>query len=270
MVDKYIEEMRAQHVRKSNTLIQQTRYNVSAKQFDIITFLISKVKPTDERGKLYTFSIRDFCKVCGIDYNNGWHYTNIKKELTAIAQICVWITLDNGKEALARWFDELMIDRGNGNIEVSFHKTMCPYIYEVSRCFADYPSELIYALKSKYSKYLYDFLKSYQNMRHLTFSIDEVKEAMRATNYTVYKDFKKRALNVAIEEINATTDINVSYKARKIKSQFYTHIEFEIKAITVGEDIAHRISRQIILDGEEIVFKDEVEAANSGNDMLPF
>ena len=68
--NKYL-ELRNKTVTKANDLIQKSRFNLSLQQQKIVLYLISQVTPFDEDFKLYEFSIAEFCRVCGIDDNNG-------------------------------------------------------------------------------------------------------------------------------------------------------------------------------------------------------
>ncbi len=71
--NKYL-ELRNKTVTKANDLIQKSRFNLSLQQQKIVLYLISQVTPFDEDFKLYEFSIAEFCRVCGIDDNNGKIY----------------------------------------------------------------------------------------------------------------------------------------------------------------------------------------------------
>lgn len=79
-------ESREMFVAKSNALIQRSRYSLTLQQQRILLFLISKIKPTDTPEETYTFSIEEFCKVCGITASTGDYYKTIKDDLLYIQQ----------------------------------------------------------------------------------------------------------------------------------------------------------------------------------------
>ena len=74
---------------KGNELIQKSRFELSLQEQKTIAYICSMIKPIDTLDRInrvpfqleYEFSIRDYCKVCGIDYNNGKNYTDIKNTL---------------------------------------------------------------------------------------------------------------------------------------------------------------------------------------------
>lgn len=229
-------------VRKNNLLIQKARYNLSAKQFNVLTHMVAKVKPDDEAGKLYQFSIAEFCEVCGIE-KNGKEYNTVKNTLQSLSDKSIWIPSEDGKkEILTRWFDEVMIEKGNGIIEVSFHKSIWRYVYEVRKCFTQYSAAFSYALASKYSKYIYDFCKSYEGLGKITVSIEEFSKYDCPNNYKEYFNLRQKVLDVAMREINSLTDIKVSYEPLKIRSRKYTHLCFTIRR--AGADMAARVANR--------------------------
>lgn len=254
-----INDIRELPVRKNNLLIQKARYKLTAKQFDIITHIIAKVKPDDAQGTLYQFSIVEFCKVCGIE-KNGKEYETVKRELQRLADKSVYVPMDDGKEHLTRWFDEVMIDRGNGVIEVSFHKSMWKYVYDVRKCFTQYPADCSYALNSRYSKYIYDFCKSYEGLGTITVSIDEFSKYDCPNEYAEFKSLKQKVLEVAVKEINAITDIVIAYEPLKIKSRKYTHLCFTIRRDNSPKQNGKRAHRQVsLMTNEE---KEDLNAEN--------
>lgn len=274
MPDEKLTKLRELPVRKNNLLIQKARYKLTAKQFDIITYVVSMVKPQDLPGTMYSFSVKDFCMLLGIDSRNGWHYRSVKDELQHLADKSIWVPTDDGKERLTRWFDDVMIDRGNGTIEVSFHKSIWHYIYEVRKQFTQYPASHSYALSSKYSKYIYDFLKSWQSQGTITVSIEDFIKYDCPCPYTQYKNLRQKVLDVAVSEINKLTDISVSYEPIKIKSRSYTHLCFKIKKATDTEQILHATGRFLALatDKEmaEFLGLEEDEPRHEDDDDLPF
>lgn len=82
------EEIKIEHskehlVVKDNRLIQNVtrrKYELSVLEQKVLGFIISMIKPpqdtTDGPVYKYEFDVRLFCKVCGIDFNNGKNYAN--------------------------------------------------------------------------------------------------------------------------------------------------------------------------------------------------
>ena len=213
-------------VRKSNELIQKSRFDLSVEQQRIVLFLISKISPQDKEFKLYDFSIPEFCRVCGIDYDSGGNYGYLKSVLKALRDKSVGAILPDGRWTTIAWVEKPYIIPKNGTVQIRLDNDMKPFLLELKEKFTQY--ELIYTLnfKSKYSIRLYELIKSrhFHEMDEYKFiySIEELRQLIGADDrksYAQYTNFKARALVPAVNEINEMSDIDVEWdekpKARR-------------------------------------------------------
>lgn len=225
---------RMQLVVKSNTIIQKARFSLTIQEQKIILFLISKITPQDDEFKLYEFKVIDFCKVCGIDHENGGNYQSLKSTIKALADKSVWVKLNSGKSTVVRWIEKPYIDEGSGTIEIKLDKDMMPYLLNLRDNFTSY--ELIYAIKmqSRYSIRLFELLRShyYNKLDEYTirFETEELKEKLDATKktYKNFKDFRVGVLERCIQEINLYTDMDVSYEIIK-EGRRVAYLLFKLK-----------------------------------------
>lgn len=212
-------EIRKNIVVKANELIQKSCFSLSLQQQKIILYLISQITPYDEDFKVYKFNIIEFCKVCGIDFDSGKNYSNLKAAIKEIADKSVWVKLENGKQTLIRWIEKPYIDDNSGIIQIKLDSDMKPYLLQLKENFTKY--ELLWTLnfKSKYTIRLYELIKSIHfhelNIYQQEFDLNELKRMLGAETYKTYQTFKVRALEPSIEEINKYSDKNISYSAIK-------------------------------------------------------
>lgn len=236
-------ELRNKTVVKANDLIQKSRFNMSLQQQKIILFLISQVSPFDEDFKEYEFSIQEFCRVCGITISSGKNYQDVKRCIKDIADKSVWVNVNGDEETLLRWIEKPYINNKNGLVRIRLDEDMKPYLLQLKENFTRY--ELIYTLyfKSKYTIRLYELIKSihYSELEeyHRTLSLDELRKALGGETYTEYRDFKRRVLDVAVNEINAHSDKQVSYTPIK-KGRNVVAIEFCIQTKSILERLQIR------------------------------
>ena len=224
----YFDIPRNKTVRKSNELIQKSRFNLTLQQQKIILFLISQISPFDDEFKSYSFDILEFCKICGIDVKGGKSYADLKENIKAIADKSMWITMpDNeNKEILFRWIEEPTIEKYSGIIELKLNKALKPYLLQLRENYTQYDIVFTLLFKSKYSIRLYELIKSIHFDERNTYiteiNLDKLKVLMGAETYKTYQDFKRFALMPAIDEINNTSDKSISYipikKGRKVVS----------------------------------------------------
>jgi plasmid replication initiation protein len=221
-------EARGFIVVKANHLIQKSRFNLSLEEQKIILYLISKIKPEDQEILKYTFSIKDFCQICGFNDKSGGNYAYIKQTLKGLRDKSVWIKMNDKREAILAWIDHVIIDENSGNVEIKINEIMKPFLLQLKEQFTQY--ELIYTLgmKSRYSIRLYELLKSYEYLHGHTFEIEELKSRMNAEHYKAFPDFNRNALSIALREINSLTDLDVNYSIIR-EGRRFAKIKFWIK-----------------------------------------
>ena len=258
---------RDRYVVKANELIQKSRFNLTLQQQKIVLYLISQIERNDKEFKLYSFSIQQFCKVCGINYTSGKNYNDLKEAIKEIAQKVLWIRLPNGKEATVRWIEKAYIDRNTGTIEIRLDEDMKPYLLQLKDNFTQY--ELVWTLKfnSKYSIRLYELIKSihYHELDpyERTYDIDELKRLLDAETYKTYQHFKDRALQVAVDEVNKTSDKIVSFTPIK-NGRAVKKILLHIESKETGERIRLRNEIEQDLGTNQVSVWDILDEAYNG------
>jgi len=246
-----ISEIRNQKVIKSNDLIQKSRFHLSLQEQKIILYLISKVKPNDNNFLLAEFDTTEFCNVCGIG-RSGKNYADIASAIKLLADKSIWIPIDDKNKALLRWIDQTVINEKTGVVKVKLSDLLKPYLLQLHNNFTQF--ELLYtlAMKSRYSVRLYELLRSYEYKHTVVFDIGELKELVNAECYTNFTDFKRFVIATAVSEIEALSDINVTYEVIK-NGRKYDKIIFSIK---LKQDMDERFAAwkniQAILDNKLI------------------
>lgn len=257
-------------VAKDNRLIQKSRSSLSLIEQKAILYLISKIKPDDMPGKLYVFNCREFQVL--LNWNKDASYDNIKTMLKELGDVSWWIECEidgRKKDVLVRWFNVVRMDRGTGDIEISFHEDMFPYLLELQKhreeenlYYTAYKLQNITLMKHRYSPRIYELLKSYQyNNQRWTFENGtgtnlDIQIRIAGTNkkgkpeipdgWSNWAVFKRNVLDPAVEEINKYTDIKVAYTGKK-------------------EDFHHRKTRAIRSVEFYMVDKTELEQNQTNN-----
>ena len=201
---------------KANTLIQKSRFSLSLQQQKIVLYLISKIQPSDTDFTEYQFSIPDFCRVCGIDYDNGKNYIDIKRQIKEIADKSLWVEIEEDEETLIRWIERPYINKKQGIIRIKLDELMKPFLLELKERYTQYQLIFTLRMKSKYSLRLYELIKSYFYNKLGTyskvFSIEELKKLLDAEKYVRFCNFHSDVLKLAVDEINKYSDLDLTYK----------------------------------------------------------
>jgi len=210
----------------------------------IVLYLVSKIMPGDEDFKYYEMSVRDFCKVCELDSENGGNYKHIKQTLKNLRDKSVWVKDDSGKERLYAWIDTVTMDENDGKVLIRLSHTMKPYLLQLKEHFTRYSLYYVLAMKSQYSIKVYELLKSYEYKGICEFDLDDLRVRLNAEKYPNHHDFMRRVINTAITEINGNTDIEVSYTLEKAGRR-YSKIVLKVKAI---KNYSHRVKIHETID----------------------
>ena len=237
--DLDIIQARDYKVVKGNEIIQKARYSLGLAEIKAFLFIISKIKPTDQVFCEYTFSINEYCRVLGIETNNGKNIQTVKKSLKSLVDKSFFLTLENGTETSISWLNKIWIDKGKGTIRVRLDDDLQKYVTGLYTNYTQYELLCTLPMKSSYSIRIYELLKSYSFTKRHTFKIDELKRALGCEHYERFPDFKRRVIEIAVKEINTFTDLEVSWRpiteGRKV-----IEIEFYINT----RDVLERIETQ--------------------------
>ena len=121
-----LSDNRQQLVVKSNDLIQRTRYDLSLQEQKIVLYVISKIKPTDEELKEYSFTMRELCEMCGIEAI-GQNFENMWQSIVALNEKTIEFE-DNRYRGNPRWIEMPIMDKLTREIRIRFHPLLRPYL----------------------------------------------------------------------------------------------------------------------------------------------
>lgn len=266
-----LQKARAYQVVKSNQITFGSRYNYSLEEQKTIAYICSMINPTSsEVEREYIFNIREYCKICGIDYDGGKSYTYIRNILKGLVQKVMILELPDGTETTVNWVQKVWCNKGTGKAKIKLDEDMIPYLFELKCRFMAYQLKDILCMKSQYSIRLYEILKSYHDLKigqtdHRPFSkkvdnpktviwtvdIEELKRKLMIqdiSSYDNYANFKAKVLEPAKNEINSLTEINIDYepikKGRKVvtinfsitRKNSVEHLNLELKTYGLLEN----------------------------------
>ena len=126
----------------------------------------------------------------------------------------------------ARWVSTASHIDGEGAIQLQFSGLIVPYITLLEREFTSYRLASISNMSSSYAIRLYELLIQWGTTGHREVELLWLKQTLFVENaYDAIKDFKKRVIDVAVDQINQHSDIAVSYTQRK-SGRTVTHLIF--------------------------------------------
>lgn len=207
---------REMEVFKRNDMIQKGRHELTLQEQRCVLYAISKIKPDDTVFQEYTFELSDFYRLCGLQKES---YTELKAILIGLKQKTWWVETAPDVESTVSWFNKVRTNKKSGTVTVRFDDDMMPYLLELSKqdaFYTHYQLKYVLPMKSQYAIRLYELLKSYQrNNFEWFFDIEGLKKQLNCESYKDFKDFRRRVLEPAVEEINEFTDIKIAWEPVK-------------------------------------------------------
>lgn len=228
---------------KSNILLKDVRYNLSATEQKIIIYLISKVLADDKDFKHVRLSINDYCALTNIK-RSGEVYKRVKDSIEKLSDKSWWIKYEKG-ERLFRWIDTADLEK-QGYIDIVLSESLRPYLLELRQNFTKYELINVLVLHSKHSIRLYELFKSNLWLHSWTVSLTDLKEILNVQDkYPAYKDFRKFVIDPSVKEISKYTDIAITYEPIKT-GKFVTSLIFSIQ-----EKEGYQLTWETILNQRE-------------------
>lgn len=217
---------------KSNALIEAC-HKLSVQEQKVLLLAISKIpkdaSPTDDR--LYSISAQDLASLNGQELKNC--YVELKNTALTLMDKKVHIKdLPNGdgkrkKTLVTCWVQSVFYVEDEGKVDLRFSKDILPYICQLKQQFSIYKIKHIGSMSSSYGIRLYEILAQYLPIGHREVPLEWMRESFQLQEkYPAIKDLKKWVIEPAVSDINATSDLWVSYKQRKTGRRV-THFLFE-------------------------------------------
>ena len=104
----------------------------------------------------------------------------------------------------------------NQYIEIEFNDALKPHLLELKEKFLKYDISNVIELQSTYSFRMYEILKSHEYQKSVEFDIEYLRDVLEVHDiYKAYKDFKRRIINKAQEDLTKFCDIHFTYDEKK-------------------------------------------------------
>lgn len=229
-------------VYKSNALVEAS-YRLSPAEQRIMLACISQVRRdqpiTDE--VMYSVSVSDYSSLVGTSSHST--YKELADAALRLKRREVWLREypnGNGKRPrtlVTGWVQSIAYIESEGRIELRFSKDMLPYLTQLTEQFTRYALEDVAKMTSSHAIRLYELLCQWRDTRQREVSIEWIRESFQlGDKYPAIKDFKRRVIEPAVEQINEHSPLWVKWSQRKTGRRV-SHFVF-----TFGEKTDKKVS----------------------------
>lgn len=208
------EEVSDLAVYKSNDLIQAS-YKLSLIEQRILLCCIGKVdsrKPAHMQENRFRLSVAEYLERFP-DANRNNAYRDLRDAAVDLFRREVKITKGK-KTSLIHWCSEATYHDGEGWVELAFTPQIAPYLTALGPKFTKYEIAQIAHLRSAYSLRLFEMLMQFKSTGALNVELEKFVNWLQLP-YERYADIKRRVIDVAVQEINAKSNMRVEWKAIK-------------------------------------------------------
>lgn len=207
-------------------------------EYQVFLHLISNVGKMDNDGKYiqdiyiqrnHTLSALDFAKKFNIKVDNCYNVLkNACKKLMKTSITIQDIEINKIREINVCSMAEYCLSKGK--IQIRFTEEIIPYLKYVSKKFVLYNLKEISNFGSLYTTRLYEILVQFKSTGWFIKDIDELRNILGISKdkLKLYSNFKKRAIEHAVNEINIQHNLNLKFKEIK-EGKKVVYIRFDFK-----------------------------------------
>lgn len=204
--DEEVSDQKFYYVAEHNDLITKARHDLNAQELKIMDFVVSKIKPDDEKFNIIDTSMYEISQVLGMK-RSGRTYSQLATNLNDLRKKDVFIYNDEERSVtMTGWFETAKVWE-NGQVQLRINEDFAPYLLKLR---GNYTQHLLFdtvQLNSRYSILLYKLMreadKDYSSkITVLSGTPEEFKEWLGAPESYVFKDLNKNVLQKAVAEIN--------------------------------------------------------------------
>lgn len=115
-----------------------------------------------------------------------------------------------------RWVYQVKYRKGLGYVELGLSPTVIPHLTMLKREFTSYQLRQIGNLSSFYAVRLYELMSQFLKLGQRDCSLGQLRLMLDlGDKYPNVKDLRKRVVDPAVAEVNASTDISVTVEPRR-------------------------------------------------------
>ena len=225
-------------VTRNNNIIEG-RYTLTLQEQRIVLWLISEINPDDVDFRDYRVSVSKLAEFLCIEKNKNIYKECAEFTKKLLRRVIEVAGVEGNTLLQVGWISKAKYYIGKGYVDISFDPELKPYLLQQKGKFTTIALRYAIALSSVYAVRIYDLCKQYQTIGDRTITINDLKRILdiQPDQYTEYKNFKLRVITIALREINAKTDIFVSYIEHK-DGRRVGSLTFTIRSKTAAEDAA--------------------------------
>lgn len=202
---------------KSNALVEAMS-DMGLQEMRFLAFAVSQL-PRDlkpEKGKPYDMEINVAALANTFNLDPKNIYREIRMLSDRLMRKIIEFNDEEGRSIGVGLLSKRVYHHGEGRLWFRFDEDLLPHIMGLTEKFTKYRIKDVYQFQRTTSWRVYELLKQYKALGKREIEVEDFKWKLGISDkYPRIVDMRKRVIEPAIEEINATSDIKVQYDQKK-------------------------------------------------------
>lgn len=222
-------------LKKHSSLVAICNRNISVVQrklYNSLLYLTSKQLQVEPNNQKFKLKFSDVVKFSG--YENFTNMKYLKESIRELVDSSVEFNITN-KDKKNVWgvfslLSQATIVEYDEYLTVEFPSMILEQI-AVPSIYALLNLSVVNQLSGKYSLQLYELLTDFKKIKTFSISVLKLRKifGIDESDFKLFNQFRSRVLDLAVNEINEKTDLEIEYVLEKIDSRSYNQITFDIK-----------------------------------------
>lgn len=201
---------------KSNALIN-AMFDMGLQEMRFLAFAISQLprglEPLKGTPVDLEIDVSALAEAFEIDPKNAYHET---KALADRLMKKIIEFESDGRQIGVGLLSKREYHIGEGRLLLRFDEDLIPHLIGLKENFTKYRIKDVYQFKRASTWRMYELLKQFKEVGKREFELEELKFKLGVGGlYSRLSDFKRRIIDTAIEDINVTSDILVTFDQKK-------------------------------------------------------
>lgn len=212
-----------------------SKYKLTSSEIKFFLLAISKINDKDFNfDDEYDISLHEI-KEAFVNEQNDAQIKSFAKKMMSKP---LYVQLEDGDWEFYSFFTRVKYMKHSGIFKVQIHQDLKLYLLNLTKNFVITEIKYIMLMTSQYAIRMYQLLKQYQKLGGRDFLVDDLCNILQLskTYSEKFNNFKKKILDVAVEQINANSDLEVSYTVKKLGRKV-NEICFNIKTRIHNEKV---------------------------------
>lgn len=198
------------YVVEHNDLITKANHDLTARELKIMDYVISKIKPDDNKFNIVETSLYELNKILGLT-RTGKNYSDMAQTIGTLRKKEVLIYDEQEKTVTQTGWVESAKYHKSGKVEIRLSSDLTPYFLELKKDYTQYLLFDTVQLNSKYSILLYKLMREVnknkgKKMPVLETTPEQLQKQLGSPKSYSFGQFNQKVLIPAIKEINIKID----------------------------------------------------------------